>query len=84
MYVTLLWTPLRFLKICKPLVVYRFDCMALFHTQMRRHMIKQLTLVKVMAYCKQNKEHGNQIPNSQITDLPSTLRIIPNYDELFQ
>ena len=27
------------LKICKPLVVYRFYCMALFHSQTRRHVI---------------------------------------------
>ena len=36
---TLLWTSLRFPKIDKPLVVYRFYCMALFHSQTRRHMI---------------------------------------------
>ena len=29
-------------QICKPLVVYRFYCMALFHFQMRRHVIKSL------------------------------------------
>ena len=39
-YATLLWTPLRFPKIDKSLVVYRFYCMALFHSQTRRHMIK--------------------------------------------
>ena len=47
MYATLLWTSLRFPKIDKPLVVYRFYCMALFHSQTRRHMIstiKQLRL----------------------------------------
>ena len=31
----------RFPKIDKPLVVYRFYCMALFHSQARRHMIKE-------------------------------------------
>ena len=35
MYATVLWIP----KICKPLVVYRFYCMVLFHSQTRRHMI---------------------------------------------
>ena len=39
MYATLLWTSLRFAKIDKPLVVYRFYCMVLFHSQTRRHMI---------------------------------------------
>ena len=39
MYATLLWTSLRFPKIDKPLVVYRFYCMALFHSQKRLHMI---------------------------------------------
>ena len=39
MYATLLWASLRFPKICKPLVIYRFYCMALFHSQTRRHMI---------------------------------------------
>ena len=34
-YVTLL--------ICKPLVVYRFYCMALYHSQRRRHVIKSNT-----------------------------------------
>ena len=38
MYATLLWTSLRVPKIDKPLVVYRFYCMALFHSQTRRHM----------------------------------------------
>ena len=42
MYATLLWTSLRFPKIDKPLVVYRFYCMALFHSQTRRHMIKKV------------------------------------------
>ena len=28
------------MKICKPLVVYGFYCMVLFHSQTRRHMIK--------------------------------------------
>ena len=30
---------LRFPKICKLLVVYLFQCIALFHSQTRRHMI---------------------------------------------
>ena len=33
-----------FLKICKPLVVYRFYCMALFNSHTRHHMIKDNTL----------------------------------------
>ena len=40
MYAMLFWTSLRFLKIDKPLVIYRFYCMALFHSKPRRHMIK--------------------------------------------
>ena len=31
------------MEICKPLVVYRFYCMALFHSQTLHHMIKQTT-----------------------------------------
>ena len=27
-------------EICKPLVVYRFYCKALYHSKMRRHVIK--------------------------------------------
>ena len=41
MIATLLWTSKRFPKIDKPLVVYRFYCMAFFHSQTRRHMIKR-------------------------------------------
>ena len=33
----------RFLQIYKPLVVYRFYCMALFHSQTRRHMINKVS-----------------------------------------
>ena len=33
MYANLLWTSKSFPKICKPLVVYRFYCMTLFHSQ---------------------------------------------------
>ena len=32
---------ITFAEICKPLVVYRFKCMALFHCPTQRHMIKQ-------------------------------------------
>ena len=31
------------LKICKQLVVYRFYCMALYHSQTRRHLINEIT-----------------------------------------
>ena len=30
-YAALLWALYRFMLICKPLVIYRFYCMALFH-----------------------------------------------------
>ena len=40
----LLWTSLRFPKIDKSLVIYRFYCMALFHSQTRRHMITMFML----------------------------------------
>ena len=46
MYATLLWTSLRFPKIDKPLVVYRFYCMTLFHSQTRCHMIKSINVDK--------------------------------------
>ena len=42
MYAMLLWTSKHFPKICKPLVVYRFYCMELFHSQTRHHMINAL------------------------------------------
>ena len=32
---------LEYALICKPLMVYRFYCMALFHSQTRRHAIKE-------------------------------------------
>ena len=38
-YASLEWTSKLFPKICKPLVEYRFYCMAIFHSQTRRHMI---------------------------------------------
>ena len=41
MYATLLWTPKNLRKKYKPLVVYRFYCMALFHSQTRCHIIKE-------------------------------------------
>ena len=42
LYATLLRTSYRFPKVCKPLVVYRFYCMALFHFQTGHHMINIL------------------------------------------
>ena len=41
MYATLLCTSYRFPKICKQLVVCRFYCMALYHSQIQYHMINQ-------------------------------------------
>ena len=38
-FASLEWTSKLFLKICKPLVEYRFYCMAIFHSRMRRHKI---------------------------------------------
>ena len=35
----------------KPLVVYRFYCMALFHSQTRRHMINLETLYLQVSNC---------------------------------
>ena len=42
LYMCMLWTSWPFPKICKPLVVYQFLCMALFHSQTQRHVIKLL------------------------------------------
>ena len=39
---------ITFSKIDKPLVVYRFYCMALFHSQTRRHMINVFNIFGVM------------------------------------
>ena len=33
-------------KICKPLVVYQFYCMVLYHSQTLRHVINKLTPLK--------------------------------------
>ena len=38
------------LLICKPLVVYRFYCMALYHSQTRRHMIKDIKSMFLFLY----------------------------------
>ena len=61
MYATLLWTSLRFPKIDKPLVVYRFYYMALFHSQTRRHMIN---------INKKASEYGQEIPQKHSADQP--------------
>ena len=47
MYATLLWKSLRFPKIDKPLVVYRFYCMGLFYSQTRRHMINEFICLSI-------------------------------------
>ena len=39
----MLWTSFHHvIKICKPLVVYRFYCMVLYHSQKRHHVIKSI------------------------------------------
>ena len=43
---------IRFPKIDKPLVVYRFYCMALFHSQTIRHMIKKIPISKNAFFTK--------------------------------
>ena len=47
MYAMLLWMSKCFSKICKPPVVYRFYCIALFHSQTRRHMVKKNIVILV-------------------------------------
>ena len=47
-YASLLWTSYRFPKTDKPLVFYRFYCMALFHSQTRRLMINIIPFCKVV------------------------------------
>ena len=43
-YATFLWAPLgNIINICKPLVVNRFYYMALYHCQMRYHLINNFT-----------------------------------------
>ena len=39
-------------EICKPLVVYRLYCMALYHFQMRRHVINVFTFFDIFGYLK--------------------------------
>ena len=66
-----------FPKICKPLVVYQFYCMALFHSQMRRHMIndyrenikeniyqKPLPDLKLIELLKKRSEKCNLLKSS--------------------
>ena len=50
-YATLFLTSYRVPKIDKPLVVYRFYCMALFHSQTRRHMINKITPFQMSRHC---------------------------------
>ena len=40
----------RHYLICKPLVVYRFYCMVLYHSQTRRHMIQFFRTFTVLFY----------------------------------
>ena len=47
---------LGFIKICKPLVVYPFYCMALFHSETRRHMIKRVNIVHINYFFQFFKE----------------------------
>ena len=47
MYATLLWTSYRFQKICKPLVVYRFYCLALYHSQTPCHVINNIIILSI-------------------------------------
>ena len=37
-------------QICKPLVVYQLCCMALYHSQSRRHVIKPFLVVWLFTY----------------------------------
>ena len=41
MFATSLWRCIHVSKICNPLAVYRFKCMALYHSQTRRNMRKK-------------------------------------------
>ena len=38
-------------KICRPLVVYQFYCMTLYHSQMRRHVINWFSLAVANITC---------------------------------
>ena len=47
-------------KIDKPLVVYRFYCMALYHSQTRRHMIHVLLNILQNGENKRGEENMGQ------------------------
>ena len=47
-----IYITLCFPLICKPQVVYRFNCMALFDSQKRRHMINYTLLEPHLIYLK--------------------------------
>ena len=38
-------------KICKPLVVYRLHCMALYHSQTQRHVINVIKVTGIDTPC---------------------------------
>ena len=52
-YATLKCASLRYVtfKVCKSVVVYRFQCMVLYHLQTRRHVINNLFLFFQDLFC---------------------------------
>ena len=73
MYATLLWTSKRFPKICKPLVVYRFYCMALYHSKTRRHMISMFS--EHLRDMEETKRGGECILQSFFFQIRAEMRI---------
>ena len=49
LYATLKWMSLRCPKISKPRVVYQFYCIALYHSQTRRHVINLRSMMIILA-----------------------------------
>ena len=47
--------------ICKPLVVYRFDCTALYHSKTRHHVINIITDISLEMALFVNCENCNKL-----------------------
>ena len=64
-----------FPKIDKPLVVYRFYCMALFHSQARRHMINRESYISAHVLLNLLNKLGKR---DKMRGLPSILSLFRN------
>ena len=59
-------------EICKPFVVYRFYCMAFYHSQMQCHVINPLSISvdpDQLASDENNKRHANANTNADTHEI---------------